>query len=201
MPRDARGDRLPERFLDVGAATPRVTRCFQFSQVVSSQSCRTTPGCYDPHPQPQQPRSGCSAPAWPAEHAIRTSRRFGLNVELAAEPSVEVGEQAGQAGPLACSAPACSDAYLSIMTSRVTRHFRQRLVEPGQPGQRSIAWGDRALIEAGQVAPGPRGRIRQQRLDFHASRRGHTRSLAARRAGVDQGQELRVIRARFSPGC
>jgi hypothetical protein len=53
MPRDARGDRLPERFLDVGAATLRVTRCFQFSQVVSLQSCRTTPRCYDPHPQPQ----------------------------------------------------------------------------------------------------------------------------------------------------
>ena len=32
MPRDACGDRLPERFLDVGAATLRVTRCFQFSQ-------------------------------------------------------------------------------------------------------------------------------------------------------------------------
>lgn len=29
MPRDACGDRLPERFLDVGAATLRVTRCFQ----------------------------------------------------------------------------------------------------------------------------------------------------------------------------
>jgi hypothetical protein len=43
MPRDACGDRLPERFLDVGAATLRVTRCFQFSQVVSLQSRRTTP--------------------------------------------------------------------------------------------------------------------------------------------------------------
>jgi hypothetical protein len=53
MPRDACGDRLPERFLDVGAATLRVTRCFQFSQVVLLQSCRTTPRCYDPHPQPQ----------------------------------------------------------------------------------------------------------------------------------------------------
>ena len=77
MPRDACGDRLPERFLDVGAATVRVTRCFQFPQVVSLQSCRTTPRCYDSHPQPEQPRSGCSAPARPAEYAIRTSRRFG----------------------------------------------------------------------------------------------------------------------------
>src|SRR5690348_14027770 len=74
MSRDVCGDRLPERFLDVGAATPRVTRCFQFSQVVSLHSCRTTPRCYDPHPQP---RSGCSAPARPAEYAIRTSPRFG----------------------------------------------------------------------------------------------------------------------------
>jgi hypothetical protein len=77
MPRDACGDRLSERFLDVGAATLRVTRCFQFSQVVLLQSCRTTPRCHDPHPQPQQPGSGCSAPARPAEYAIRTSRRFG----------------------------------------------------------------------------------------------------------------------------
>ena len=75
MPRDACGDRLPERFLDAGAATLRLTRCFQFSQVVSLQSCRTTPRCYDQHPQP---RSGCSAPARPAEYAIRTSRRFGV---------------------------------------------------------------------------------------------------------------------------
>ena len=28
MPQDAFGDRLPERFLDVGAATLPVTRCF-----------------------------------------------------------------------------------------------------------------------------------------------------------------------------
>jgi len=47
MPRDACGDRLPERFLDVGAATLRVTRWLQFSQVVLLQSCRTTPRCYD----------------------------------------------------------------------------------------------------------------------------------------------------------
>jgi hypothetical protein len=55
MPRDACGDRLLEPFLDVGAATLRVTRCFQFSQVVLLQSCRTRPRCYDLHPQPQQP--------------------------------------------------------------------------------------------------------------------------------------------------
>ena len=82
MPRDAYGDRLPERFLDVGAAMLRVTRCFQFSQVVLLQSCRIKPRCYDPHPQPQQPRSGCSAPARPAEYAIRTSRRFGIVIRV-----------------------------------------------------------------------------------------------------------------------
>jgi hypothetical protein len=60
MPRDACGDRLPERSLDVGAAALWVTRCFQFSQVVSLESCRTTPRYYEPHPQPQQPRSGRS---------------------------------------------------------------------------------------------------------------------------------------------
>ena len=75
MPRDARGDRLPERFLDVGTATPRVTRCFQFSQVVLLQSCRTTPRCYDPHPQPRQPRSNNLLPWTPLCYGVRYSSR------------------------------------------------------------------------------------------------------------------------------
>jgi len=52
---------------------------------------------------------------------------------------------------------------------RVSRHLRQRLVKPGQPGQRSTIRGDRALIETGQITPGPPGRISQQRLDFRTS--------------------------------
>jgi choline dehydrogenase-like flavoprotein len=84
---------------------------------------------------------------------------------------------------------------------RIPRHLRQRLVKPGQPGQRSTIRSDRTLIETGQVAPGPRGCISQQRLDFRTGKRGHTCSLAARRADprrglradAGQSQELRVI--------
>ena len=64
---------------------------------------------------------------------------------------------------------------------RVSGHLRQRLVKPGQPGQRSIVRGDRTLIEIGQVAPGPPGRVNQQRPDVRIGKRGHRHSLAARR--------------------
>ena len=62
---------------------------------------------------------------------------------------------------------------------RVSGHLWQRLVKPGQPGQRGIVRGDRALIEAGQVVPGPAGRIIQQRPDFRTGKQGHDHSLAA----------------------
>jgi hypothetical protein len=104
MPRDACGDRFPERFLDVGGATlrsqdripdrdgaatgaavisrravfaapgqivPGVLRLAAADQVlpvlaaVSSQSCRTTPRCYDPPPATAAAQIGtfCASPA------------------------------------------------------------------------------------------------------------------------------------------
>ena len=64
---------------------------------------------------------------------------------------------------------------------RVSRHLGQRLVKPGQPGQRGTVRGDRALIDAGQVLPGPCGSTSQQRLDFSTGKQGHDQSLAGER--------------------
>jgi hypothetical protein len=58
---------------------------------------------------------------------------------------------------------------------------RQRLAEPGKPGQPSTVGGDRALIEAGEVAPSPPGRVCEQRPDVRSGKQGHGRGLAARR--------------------
>jgi hypothetical protein len=67
---------------------------------------------------------------------------------------------------------------------RVSGHFRQRLVEPGEPGQRSTVRGDRSFVEAGQVAPGSPGRVDQQRLDFRTGQQGHGCSFGSLRTAV-----------------